>query len=208
MWLRERILMSGYQVPMDEIDRGQLLVHTSEEWRSRYESYMRSHVTINSVVYLGLGIILTTLMYLAIGTLGAILLVCLVVLMILMVHSAISTGNDLEAGGPSPGIYENGIEMPIFPMYATRLFIPWSEANDAWVKRSSIFRDMLYVSVTDSRWRWRFPATVLGEEGVATAIHRARTPPTLQIPEPEDAPPRLVLYTSEGVRTESIPEDL
>ncbi|UCC92927.1 MAG: hypothetical protein JSW25_09725 [Thermoplasmata archaeon] len=118
-----------------------------------------------------------------------------------------SSRNTLRLGGPLPGVYANGVELPIYPIYATQLFIPWTEMEDAWVKRSRVLDDVLFIAVRESRWRWRVPSRLFGQEGMQAVIERARDPRTLDIPEPEQPAPKLVIYSAEGAKTESVPEE-
>ena len=112
---------------------------------------------------------------------------------------------DIGKGAAVPGIYKWGIEMPVYPIYMSRLFIPWAEIEGIEVKRTPLTGEVVYISVKDSKWKWRLPKKLIGEEGVilANAI-LGKTPP---IPvEDMMAPPPLVLYTSGGGRQTSYPE--
>ncbi len=112
---------------------------------------------------------------------------------------------DLDRGGAVPGIYNWGLEMPTYPVYMTRLFIPWEEVEWIWVKRAIFTSDTVYISIHNSRWRWRFPKVIMGDEGLALAKAMVGTSRPVP-PPPEPEPPRLVVYTSEGVSRESYPE--
>jgi len=116
-----------------------------------------------------------------------------------------ATVTDIDRGGAVPGIYKWGLEMPIYPIYMTRLFIPWNEIEGIWVKRSIVASDTVYISVHKSRWKWRFPKVLMGDEGLTLAEALVGTSRPIP-PEPEVGSPRLVLYTSEGVSQESHPE--
>jgi len=139
---------------------------------------------------------------------GAILLTILVVAALATLASFQRTYVDIAYGRPAPGIYSLGVEMPMYPVYTARLFIPWSEMTDAWVKRSRMGDDVLYISVKGSRWKWRVPGRLFGEEAMMAVVHRAKEPLPTDVAGPdEDVPPKLVIYSAAGARSEMVQED-
>jgi hypothetical protein len=139
--------------------------------------------------------------------LGLTLLVCIGLVILAEVLSYNATRKNIDSGGAIPGVYHNGVELPMYPLYATRLFIPWTSMEDAWVKRSRLLDNVLYIAVKDSRWRWRVPGRLFGQDGMQAVMARARAGPPIDITVPEQTPPRLVIYSAEGSKSESIPEE-
>lgn len=201
MRLREHVLRQGNQVAVDKVERGELLLYTREEWNARYRAYARGRVGLDLIA-------LAACIVMALGLLEVLIVFAACSLLILLSLSfAYRSLTDISRGGAVPGIYSNGIEMVMYPMYYTRLFIPWDEITDSWVQRSRIRADMLFILVDDTRWRWRVPVSVLGEEGVVMVSRRTERP--MAIPSlPETEPPALVLYTAEGMLTERRSGDL
>lgn len=202
-------MSGGYQLPAEGIVRGQPIVRPEEEWRERYLRLIRGRLLVNSTAF----VLLMAVLFIPMSALGDVFLLgffsfFLFLLYLIVFRTYSLTKADVKAGGPVPGLYANGIEMPIFPVYTARLFIPWTEMEDAWVEHSRLVDDMLFISVKGSRWRWRFPRRLLGEEGVVAAIGRVRRPSVPPMEPPSTVPPRLVLYTAEGARTESTPDEV
>jgi hypothetical protein len=199
-------MRDGQQVPVDGIDRGMLLVYSHEHWLETYRRYMKGRLKFD---VFGLGI-LGAVMVMAVMLFAPILSILMVLAVVLVgvteVVSYRSTLKSINGGGPLPGVYSLGVELPIFPLYATRLFIPWTEMEDAWVKRSRTVDDVLYISVLKSRWRWRAPGRLFGQDGMQAVVERAHGPKAIHIPEIKQAAPKLVLYSAEGAKTESVPD--
>jgi len=199
--LREYILRKANQFPTENIDRGPLLLWDREVWLSRYVSFQSGHLVYGLIPVM-------IVMIMVIVTQVVVLLVIVPIFLCWAGYTLAlkwATNKDLENSGAVPGIYKWGVEMPTYPLYMTRLFIPWDEIEGLWVKRSIFSSDLVYISIHNSRWRWRFPKVIMGDEGLAMAlamVGRSRPVP----PPPEPAPPRLVVYTSEGVNRESYPE--
>lgn len=206
--MKEHVMSDGHQLPAEGIVRGRPIVWSEGEWRQRYMGLVRGRFLVNSIALLVMVGALFVPMFL-LGDLPVIIVVALLVVLIyLFVHGTYrSTRDDILSGGPVPGLYANGIEMPIFPTYTARLFIPWDEMEDAWMQRSRLVDEVLFIAVRNSRWRWRFPRRLLGEEGAAVAVSRARQHTLPTISPPVTVPPRLVVYTAEGARTESTPDE-
>ena len=199
--MREYILMNGSQIPVDAIDRGPLMLWDREVWLSRYVSFQSGHLLYGTIP-------LAAVLIFAVVTQIMVLLVIVPIICCWAGYTLAlrwAARKDLDRGGAVPGIYKWGVEMPSYPLYLTRLFIPWDEIEGVWAKRAIIASDTVYISIHDSRWRWRFPKVMMGDEGLALAIAMvgaSRPAP----PEPEVVPPRLIVYTSEGVSKETYPE--
>jgi hypothetical protein len=205
--LRQHVMADGNQVLVEGLYRGNMLVHTEEDWRTDYRAYVKARLVFDvfTIGTLGCVLLLATLWF--IPLVGVAMIACVIIVCLTEVLAYRVTKRVLGEGGALPGIYEEGVEMPLYPIYAIRLFIPWSEMEDAWVKRSRMMDDLLYISVRNSRWRWRFPGRLLGEEGMQAVISRARATLAVHITEPVREAPRLVVYSSEGAKTESVPEE-
>ena len=199
--MREYILRNGSQIPMEAIDRGPLMLWDREVWLSRYVSFQSGHLQYG-LIPLAIVLIITVVIQNPALLFIVIIVGCWTVYTLTLRRM---TNKDLERGGAVPGIYKWGVEMPSYPLYMTRLFIPWDEIEGVWAKRAVVASDTVYISIHDSRWRWRFPKVLMGDEGLALAIAMVGTSRPIP-PEPEVSPPRLVLYTSEGVGQESYPE--
>ncbi len=199
--MREYILRNGSQIPTEAIDRGSLILWDREVWLSRYASFQSGHLLYGTIP-------LAFVLIFVVVTQSPVFLVIVPIVGCWTVYTITlrrAANKDLDSGGAVPGIYKWGVEMPIYPIYLTRLFIPWDEIEEVWAKRAIIASDTVYISIHNSRWRWRFPKVLMGDEGLALAkamVGTLRPPP----PEPEAVPPRLVLYTSEGVSQEIYPE--
>lgn len=185
-----------------------MLVHSVEEWWDGYEQYRRGRLLFDMTSFIALTALFVFITFAFFSPLGLTLLVCIGLVLLAEMISYNATLKNLNSGGAIPGVYQNGVELPMYPTYATRLFIPWTMMESAWVRRSRILDDVLYISVKGSRWRWRVPGRLFGEEGMRAVIERARGPIGIDIPELEQAaPPRLIIYSAEGARTESVPEE-
>ncbi len=199
--MREYILSDGSQVPTEAIDRGPLMLWDRGVWLSRYGSLQSGHL-LNGMIPLAIVLIVTVI------TRIPFLLFIVIIVGSWTVYTLTlrrATVKDIDGGGAVPGVYRWGLEMPIYPLYLTRLFIPWDEIEGIWVKRSIVASDTVYISVHRNRWRWRFPKVMMGDEGLTLAKALVGTSRPIP-PEPEVGPPRLVLYTSEGVSRKSYPE--
>ncbi len=206
--MRRHIMQDGQQFHVEELDRGMMLVHTPEEWTEVYMRYIKNRITFDFVALLVLSIFFAFLIFTFLAFIGLVFLAIVFMVGLTILGSFNVTNADIRTGGAPPGVYANGVELPMYPMYTTRLFIPWNEMEDAWVKRSRISDDMLFIAIKESRWRWRAPGRLFGEEGMRAVIERARGPHGIDIPELEqEAPPRLVIYSAEGAKTESTPEE-
>ena len=205
--MREHIMEDGQQLPIDGIDRGQMIAYGFEYWLDTYERYIRARFIFDMTVLLAL-VALFAFGAVIMPVIGFVLLLCIGVVILTEVITFRATRRNIGRGGAIPGVYENGVELPMYPLYATRLFIPWTMMDDAWVKRSRISDDVLYIAVKGSRWRWRVPGRLFGVEGTRAVIERARTPVPIELPERERPAPRLVIYSAEGAKTESVPEDI
>jgi hypothetical protein len=200
-------MMNGQQVGSDDLYRGELLVRPYEEWALGYRSFMRARLMFDMAAVLTLGTAFFIIAFWIAPGLGWAVVVCASVVAIADLMSYEATNRALASGGSVPALYDTGVEMPMFPLYAIRLFIPWHEISDAWVRRSRLLDDMLFISIKGSRWRWRVPGRLLGEDGMQVAMTRARTPTVRPVPPPVHEAPRLVVYSAEGAKTESAPED-
>ena len=199
--MREYILRNGSQIPTEAIDRGPLMLWDREVWLSRYASFQSGHLLYGTIP-LAAVLIITVVIQNPVFLFSVIIVGCWTVYNLTLRRG---TNKDLDRGGAVPGIYKWGLEMPVYPLYLTRLFIPWDEIEGVWVKRAILASDTVYISIHNSRWRWRFPKVIMGDEGLAFAkamVGMSRPVP----PPPEPAPPRLVVYTSEGVSRETYPE--
>ncbi len=205
--LREHVMREGQQVLARDIYRGQMLVRPEEEWLRGYEALMRTRLIFDVFTFGALGSLMVFFAVVWAPVLGIIMIVCVGVVAMADLISYRASHEDLKGWGAKPGIYEHGLEMPMFPTYATRLFIPWGEMKDVWVRRSRMVDDVLFVSVAGSKWRWRFPGRLLGDDGIQEVLRRAGTPATLDLKEPEQDPPRLVIYSTAGAKTEVPPDD-
>jgi hypothetical protein len=111
------------------------------------------------------------------------------------------TMRDIGRGGAVPGIYEHGLEMPVFPISGRRAFVPWEEVEDAWLRRYPI-NEMVLVSVRGSRWRWRFPLRMMEPRGLSFIqgkIAEMRVARALELEgKTGSVAPRLVVYTAGG----------
>jgi hypothetical protein len=206
--LSEIVLEDGYQIQVAKVHRGMLLAHTEEEWLTRYRSFMKVRFILYTIALGGGELFFLVAAYLSGQALLYLCDIILVVIQVMLTQSYYSTLANLEKDRPVPGVYKHGIQMPVFPVYVLPLFIPWADVEDVWVKRSRISEGTLYISIKKSRWRWRYPVVILGEEGVNIAIARARDPIVLPPLEVDETPPRLVIYGADGVRSESLPEEL
>jgi hypothetical protein len=200
-------MMEGKQVPSDDVHRGEVLVRPYEEWDLGYRSFVRARLVFDITALLTLGTVFFITAYWLAPALGIAVVFCVAVVAIAEGLSYRATVRTLDSDGCVPALYDAGVEMPMFPLYAIRLFIPWHEISDVWVRRSRLLEDVLYLSVQGSRWRWRVPGRLLGEDGIQVAMTRARAPPVRPAPPPAQEAPRLVLYSAEGAKSESKPED-
>ena len=206
--MRRHIMRDGQQFHVEQLDRGMMLVHTPEEWTEVYMRYIKNRITFDFVALLVLSIFFAFLIFTFLAFIGLVFLAIVFMVGLTILGSFNVTNADIRTGGAPPGVYANGVELPMYPMYTTRLFIPWNEMEDAWVKRSRISDDMLFIAIKGSRWRWRAPGRLFGEEGMRAVIERARGPHGIDIPELEqEAPPRLVIYSAGGAKTETAPEE-
>jgi hypothetical protein len=200
-------MTTGQQVMSDDVYRGEVLVRPYEEWDQSYRSFMRARLTFDLVAVLTLGTAFFITAYWLSPLLGVSVVFGVAVVAVAELLSYRATVRTLTSGGNVPALYDAGVEMPMFPLYAIKLFIPWHEISDAWVRRSRLLDDMLFISIKGSRWRWRVPGRLLGEDGLQVAMTRARTPAVRPVPSPVQEAPRLVLYSAEGAKSESKPED-
>jgi hypothetical protein len=206
--LREHVIVDGVQTRVEGIDRGPLLLRTQEEWAELYRSYSHGHALFEIVSFVVITILVFVLVFSPLALLGIVLAVVVIVVALAMRASFNSMKLDLLGGGAVPGIYGMGVEMPMFPVYTSRLFIPFSEMTDAWIRSSRLGDDVLYMSVRGSRWRWRVPGRLLGEDGMAAIIDRVGSRAGMDIPDlPEETPPRLVIYTAGGASPPEVPDE-
>lgn len=184
-----------------------MLVFSVEMWWDTYADYMRARLLFDMTSFIALAALFA---FITIGVFlpfGLALLACIGLVILAEMLSYRATRKNLNSGGAIPGVYENGVELPMYPLYATRLFIPWTAMEGAWVKRSRILDDVLYISIRESRWRWRVPRRVFGEEGMEAVMARAGGPHPIDMSAPEQTPPRLVIYSAEGAKSEYVPEE-
>ena len=209
--MREWVIIDGQQMPAEWIDRGALLIRNRDEWLGRYQDEVRIGV-FHSVIYaVTTGIAIVVSFFTPFPFL--IPIIFLFVLCGFYLFSAVRTSNEMRRGGPVPGIYERGIEMPLFPYYYQRLFIPWEEIKGVWLQPRILHSSnaVVMIEVRNSRWRWRTSEYLLGPEGYAFAQAKlAEIESGVVPPSPASSPPKLVLYSSGGPRVESVPgeEDL
>ena len=184
-----------------------MLVRPEAERLGVYQAYIRARLLFDVFAFGALGSVLVVGAFLWTPFMGLVLLAGVGVVATAEGLAYSSTRRDLRRWGAKPGLYDNGVELPIFPLYAIRLFIPWEEMEDAWVRRSRALDDMLFISVRGSRWRWRVPSSLLGEDGVQEVLKRVKEPVPLELEEPRQEPPKLVIYSAAGAKTEVRPED-
>jgi hypothetical protein len=200
-------MTEGHQLPLEGLHRGRMLVRSQEEWREGYEAYMRSRLVFDAFTLAAVfGLIAVGTIW-TMSLLGPILMSCVGLVSLAEVLSYNAARQVLREGGARPGVYDNGLEMPMYPLYAIRLFIPWDQMKDAWIKRSRLVDDMLFVAVRGSRWRWRIPGRLLREDGMQAVLARTRAPHAVTLPELVQEAPRLVIYSAEGAKSESVPEE-
>ncbi len=205
--MREHVMVDGVQTRVEGIDRGPLLLRTQEEWAERYRSYSHGHALFEIVSFVVLTILVFVLVFTPFAFLGIVLAAVVIVMALAMRASFQFMKMDLLGGGAVPGIYGIGVEMPMFPVYTSKLFIPFSEMTDAWIQSSRLGDDVLFISVRGSRWRWRIPGRLLGEDGMAAIIDRVGSRVGVDIPQlPKETPPRLVIYAAGGARPPRPPE--
>ncbi len=200
-------MRNGQQILAKDLYRGRMMVRPEEEWLRSYQALMRARLIFDAFTFGSLGALMVFFAVVWSPVLGVIMLVCVAVVTLADLISYRASQEDLRGWGAKPGVYEHGLEMPMFPVYATRLFIPWGEMEDVWVKRSRLADDVVLISVAGSKWKWRFPGRLLGEDGIQEVLRRARAPTKLDLEEPEQDPPRLVIYSSAGAKTEVTPDD-
>lgn len=199
--MREYILWKAKQIPSETIDRGPLMLWDREVWLSRYKSYQSGHL-LYGLIPLVIVLILAAITQITVFLVIVPIVCCWAAYTYTLRWAA---NRDLERNHAVPGIYKWGVEMPTYPLYLTRLFIPWDEIEWIWAKRAIVASDTVYISIHDSRWKWRFPKVMMGDEGLALA--KAMIGTTRPVPPPPEAPPpRLVVYTSEGVSRDPYPE--
>ncbi len=201
--MREWTMVEGQQVPVQSIDRGPMLLRSREEWMARYQAVAAG--AIMPLAFLVAALLIAVVLLVPGGNYLLLAVPCGVLIGIYG-GLAIRTLNDINRGGAVPGIYEKGLELPIFPIYFQRLFIPWEEIEDAVLQSGPLPANVLMITVRSSRWKWRFPERLLGPEGyglVQECISGGEEP---EGPGPPAAPgPKLVLYTSRGAKMESVP---
>lgn len=185
----------------DHLDRGALLLWNREYWNDAYATMRHTALLLVLVVFPVLTIPVSIFFYPTLYVLMA-GYVALVAYYLGMYQRTVS---DLRRGGAVPGIYEEGLELPIFPMYMTRTFIPWGEIEDVFVSRG-LMNETLMVVIKGSQWRWRFPKAILGDEGVAFIMDRVRPAADLPPPPEPAATPKLVVYGARGGKMESVPD--
>jgi hypothetical protein len=185
----------------DHLDRGPLLLWPFEYWNDAYAAVRRKALLGVLVGFPVLSFPVSIFFY---PTLY-VLLLGYVALVVYYLGMHLRTVSDLSWGGAVPGIYREGLELPMFPMYMTRTFIPWGEIEDVFVSRG-IISETLMVAIKGSRWRWRFPKAILGDEGVAFIMDRVR--PSVELPPPLEpaVAPKLVVYGTRGGKMESVPD--
>ncbi len=171
--LHENVLSHGGYLPVESIDRGAPLIFTEEEWMARYDLYTKSRIAFETMVLvfttaLLLYLILTPVIYYSIMALGGVLVVSLY-----NVAYYLQTRKDIYTGGPSPGIYVNGVQLTMYPIYTSRLFIPWKEMGHVWIKRPRVGDDHLVIGIKGSRGRYKVPGSFLSEQGMNVIRARA-----------------------------------
>lgn len=198
--MREYILIAGQHIPWETLNRGPMFLWDREMWYRRYQIYLSNDPINNSI---GFGVMIAAIILVPfLGFWLAVAIASLWWIPNILLMSMIF--KDLNNGGAVPGIYKWGIEMPVYPIYFSRLFISWAEIEGIEVKRTILSGEVVYISVKDSKWKWRLPKSLIGDEGVIlTKAILGITPP---IPLPEVDPPRLVLHTTDGGRQTSYPE--
>jgi hypothetical protein len=199
--VRQWVLQGGLRYSPDHLDRGPLLLWGRGYWEERYARVRRGallRVLVGfPVVAFPVGILIPPTLY--------VLLFGYAFLAAYYLGMHARTVGDLRRGGAVPGIYKEGLELPMFPLYMSRTFIPWGEVEDVFVY-PGIMSETLVVAIRDSRWRWRFPKAILGAEGVAFIRDRVRPAPEVPQPPGVVTTPRLVVYSVHGAKMESFPE--
>jgi hypothetical protein len=203
--VREWIILDGHQIAVENIDRGVLLLHDRAEWVRRYKDEMRGGIilTIPFTILSGFGIVIA--LYVQPFIIPAVFLFLLIGFYL---ATSKMTQNEMRRGGAVPGIYEKGIEMPLFPNYYQRLFIPWEEMKSAELKSRGIFSaDAVVVfEVNNSRWKWMFPENILGPEGYSFIKEKLTELDYVEgIRTKATSAPKLVLYSPQEGKVESIP---
>mgnify|MGYP007134646110 CR=1 FL=1 len=203
--MREHVMRDGGQVDAQGIYRGQMLVRPEGEWLATYQSYMRGRLVFDALALGTLGALFLAGALLWLPLLGLLVLATWGLVAATEAWSFRASRGDLRTRGVVPGLYEHGVELPMFPLYATRLFIPWSEMEEARARRSRLLDDTLLIDVRGSRWSWRFPGRLLGEEGIQEAMARAGSTVDVDRHALQREPPRLVLYSPAGTGPDAPP---
>jgi hypothetical protein len=201
--LREHIIVKGHHVRSRHIDRGPLLVFDKEEWLSRYGT----HITTNLTLVLILPIIILVTVFFLVPILILVMSLTMAVVVSMSLFEANRTLSDLRRGGQVPGVYDHGVELTIYPRYGSRLFIPWHEMENAYIKKSRIFTDMVLLVGHERRWLKRFPKYIMGDLGLKVVRNKIGDTRVCREGQLETGPPRLVLYGHSNVRSEATREE-
>ncbi len=196
--MREWFLIRGRRSPVvTYLERGELLLGTREKWTYSYLSSMFCLVLPGALLYtlVGSSVVLWVPEAVMAPICGGLVLLGYNLVM------AIRTLRDISRGGATPGIYELGLEMPVFPISGQRTFIPWLEVEDVELRRYPSNK-MVLISVRGSRWRWRFPYRMIGPRGLRFIEGKLGEMWLVRAMEQDDkvhiTVPRLVVYSASG----------
>jgi len=204
MNVRGRVPKDGKWVKADNIDIGEPLLYTVEEWGDRMEREWR-RATIRGMalfVFLVFPLLAAFLME-AIGWLNSLAISAAVILifpavMIILLWMMKRRADQLGLHG---GLYTNGI-VSIASVGLPVVFLPYLLIEEIKTPRVNFFNRMLTLKIKGFKLPISFELRgVLGEEGIKTLRYMMS-----KGPEPQ-GPPELHIYGGRGARIRSIPRN-
>ncbi len=200
MSVKGKVAFNGRFVKTEDIQRGQAILYTPEEWCRRGRETM-SEVLRWQVIAFTFSVVPVWLLFIAlVGTVNAFILAwppvyCLLMISTFQILSKYQQDRELERGNFT-GLFEHGLQYRV-PFGPDFRFYPYSEIEK--------------VRVDDT---WPFPKLVLRLRGFKRPVKAIHAPTTLgeaglglldrmvsEGPRTE-GPPRLVLYGGSGARLE------
>jgi hypothetical protein len=183
--LRNGIIYHGEWMEAEDIDRGRLLLRDVEGWTGRY--YLTLHW---SMFFMMLGAMLgfltaTIVVGTSVVSMTPSIIGYFIGFLIGYGLIALSFRSSVRKGGPVPGLYENGVQLP--RAFRKSQFLPYDEIEAVKVGRLLFFDSVRLIPRYRKR-KWRVSKILLGEEGTRVLQRLVAQPPEAT------GTPRLVLY--------------
>lgn len=177
----------------EAIERGEILIHSEEEWRQRLQAVMRRGMRWATVLVAIVTAVMVSPLVLTMDTVpdGPRIVLPLVLVIVALTMGTVPlldyTQRWQARRCPAVGLYERGVQLTV------NLFVPYHEIEGVepvrrWVRIHPRFQRTPFPGIKVPGW-WAMSTDLLGDDGQVELDRRVRG-----LVEDNEGPPRLVIY--------------